>query len=610
MKRLRDGNLALAGLVIALLAVTAPVASAREFRVDVRLQPADGIGLEELAVLSIQVELGGGRRADPSPEFELDNFRVAAGPSTSNSLRFVNGATSRSLTFTWHLQPLSVGTARVHSGVLRVEGEQVELPERSVEVLEVAPPRHRRRDPFRPPFSSGSLLDEREDSPDNFFNRRRRRQDPRPVTPPKIFLRAEADPKDPYVGEQVLYTLYLYTQADVRSVNPEELPDFKGFWARVVPQPDQLEPKMVYMDGERIGKVVLLQRALFPRRGGRIEVEPVSARLAAMMPDSGPFGSLLPRTREIVRMSNPLSLDVRPLPAAPAGFRGAVGRLQLAAELSPREIEVGEAATLTLTLEGRGHLQGLAAPLLPELPGIKVFPPQQQSNESVEQRSVSGQRTWSFVLVPERAGHWQLPPIDVPFFDPRREKFLAARTAGLDLTVRGSTRLAHEDGQTVALHPVRTAALPALGGGESNAHLWLFSLPWGLAAIVFLARRRSTLGRRGGGHRGNGRRTERKRLLERLRGAAGEARPRRAAAEIEEAWREYLHDRWDLPQGSPSTRWGHLLTQRGARREAAEKLVTLADDLHYLRYAPKLSSTAEMRRELVERSRKLARAMG
>ena len=157
------------------------------------------------------------------------------------------------------------------------------------------------------------------------------------------------------------------------------------------------------------------------------------------------------------------------------------------------------------------------------------------------------------------------------------------------------------NGRSVELHPIRTAALPAPGaGGWSDVRPWLFGLPWGLA-VVFLVRRR----RAGGGHR-----PLRKRLLERLQAADSEPQPRQAAAEIEDAWREFLRDRWDLPQGSPSTQWGTLLAARGAKRNAADELVKLADDLHYLRYAPKLSSTEGLQRELVERSRKLARTVG
>ena len=575
-------------------------ARAQDVQVDIQLQPAGEIGLDELAVLTIKVEFAGKLKSNPGPTFNVDNFSVAAGPSTSNSLRFVNGVSSRSLTFTWHLRPEALGKARVHSGFLKIGDRQIPLEDRAVEVVETAPARRRSqraRDPFSDPFFSSDPFE-------SLFDRRRRQRQRRgPVEPPKIYLTAEVRPSRPYVGEQVLYTLYLFTQADVRSVNPEELPEFKGFWTRVVPQPEQLQPEMVHLDGEQIGKVVLLQRALFPRRAGAFEIEPVKAHLAALVPDSSPFGSLLPRTRDLVRSSNALTLNVQELPPAPPGFQGAVGQVRLAAELTPQELEVGEAATLSLTLKGNGHFQGLPPPLLPELQGIEVFPPQQQSNESVRRKSVSGKRNWSFVLVPERPGQWELSGIEVPYFDPRQEQYRTATVDPMALTVRGSTSLPHASGQTVDLHPIRTAALPAGGQGHAASGLgpWLFGLPWSLALVLFVARSRGI---------GGSRRKERKQLLKRLETAVGEDQPRRAAAEVEEAWREFLNDRWDLPQGSPSPRWGVLLAEKGAPPAAADQLVKLADDLHYLRYAPQLSSTSELRQQLIERSRKLARALG
>ncbi len=586
----------LLGLGLAL----APAVAEQDLQVDLELSPRS-IALDELAILSIRVDGAGNRRVRPEADFELENFRIATGPTTANSLVFHDGTSSRVLTLTWRLQPLAVGTARVHSGRLHLGTRAIPLPEDRLAVVAPAPAEQResRRDPRAPQDVFPG------DSFDSGFTPPRRRR-LRPVAPPRIYLSAEVDPAEPYVGEQVLYTLYLFIQTDVHSVYPEELPAFRGFWSRVVPQPDQLRPKMIFRDGERIGRVVLLQRALFARRAGRIEIEPAKARLAAMMPDPGPGGSPLPRSREILRSSDTVTVDVRELPPPPAGFQGAVGQITISAELDPRSLEVGDAATLSLTLAGHGHFQGLPPPLLGELDGIRVFPPQQQSSESVERKQVSGERSWSFVLVPERPGKWQLPPIEVPYFDPAQERYRTASATLLELAVKRSTRLAQRNDRTVELHPIRTAALPAPGaGGWSGAGPWLFVLPWILTAALFLARRRGPLLGQAQRHR-----LQRQRLLERLRDAAASSRPRQAAAEIEEAWRDFLHDRWQLPPGSPSTRWGSLLAARGARRSAADELVTLAEDLHYLRYAPKLSSTEELQRELVERSRKLARAVG
>ena len=90
-------------------------------------------------MLTLKIAAADRLGSDPEADFELDNFHLAAGPSKSNSLRFVNGSASRTLTLTWHLQPLGIGKARIHSGVLVLDGQGIELPERRLEVARVAP---------------------------------------------------------------------------------------------------------------------------------------------------------------------------------------------------------------------------------------------------------------------------------------------------------------------------------------------------------------------------------------------------------------------------------------------------------------------------------------
>lgn len=580
-------------------------AAAQATKAEIHLEPSPQIGLEELAILRIKIE-GDHQGSQAIPEFELENLEVVAGPSQSTSLTIFNGVPSSSLTLSWRLRPLALGSASVYSASIRVGDQVTVLDKQTIEVVKNAPARARtgRLDPFSDPFDRQGTRSPFEDLVDRRQRQRQQRQrQRRQPKAPEVFLQAVATPEEPYVGQQVVYTLYLFTQVDVRSVNPSSLPSFKGFWSREIPQPDQSMPEMVVQDGERFGKVVLLERALFPRRAGALEIEPVVARLAAMVPDSSLFGSLMPRAREISRSSNAVSLNVRELPTSPPDFKGAVGRLSITTELSPTELEVGDAATFTVTLKGQGHLQGIPAPELPELAGIKVFPPQQDSSENLEGQWVTGRRTWSFVLVPERPGEWQIPPIEIPYFDPRRGEYRSASGQLLELSVKGSTSLLRE-GQTVDLHPIRTAALPS--GGAATWSLdrlgpSLLGLPWLMIGLILWARYRGGTGASTG--------NSRKKLLAGLGTAASDERPRQVAATIETLWREFLTERWQIPPGTPSPQWGQLLQQKGVSESNARQLVQLADDLHYLRYAPKLSSTEELRQELVSRSRKLARAL-
>ncbi|MEM1181000.1 MAG: BatD family protein, partial [Acidobacteriota bacterium] len=491
----------------------------------------------------------------------------------------------------------SLGTARIYAGSVVIDGDRLTLSERTVEVVESPPERaaSRRSDRFsrgRDPFRDF----------DRLFDRNRRRQ-PRERPAPRLFLEAEVEPKRPVVGQQVVYRLYLYFDVNVRNATPSELPSFKGFWTRVIPQPERTTQERTVRDGREIYRAILLERALFPRRAGTLEIEPVEATMTALVSDSSPFGSLMPRMRDIESTSNGVTVDVQPLPdPAPDGFDGLVGQLKVSLDIDRRELEVGEAATLSLELSGRGHLQSVPAPELGDIEGFQVMPPQQQSEENLRGDLVEGRRLWKWVLVPKRPGVHVVPGIDLPFYDPRRREYRVASTESVELTVRGASRVV-DGAQDVKLHPVRSTVLPSPSSGSFFSSAWrngLVALPLLLGLLVVALR-----GRGGGAGRAEGKR----RLKQVLAAAGGEDKPRQAAALVEDAWREYLEERWGVARGTPTPQWAEALAKAGAPDDAAAELVQLADDLHYLRYAPKLSSTDGMRDEMIARSKRLARSL-
>jgi len=94
-----------------------------------------------------------------------------------------------------------------------------------------------------------------------------------------------------------------------------------------------------------------------------------------------------------------------------------------------------------------------------------------------------------------------------------------------------------------------------------------------------------------------------------LREAAREDRPRQAAALVEEGWRGYLAGRCGLPATTPAARWGAVLAAQGIAADIADEVARLAEELHYLRYAPQLSTTGAVRDEMLARSRQLLRRL-
>ncbi|MFQ5526551.1 MAG: BatD family protein [Thermoanaerobaculia bacterium] len=578
----------LAGLAASIAAAASAQSSASA---TARIQP-QVIGVGQVVNLILEAQGTGLKDLQLDPQFSLENLEIVSGPAQSQTWQFVNGRASRAESLSWRLRATSVGAARVTGIVLKVNDEVFELAEQVVQVQE---------DPVEmtDPFGRSRLSDPFENFP---FSRRRSR--PTRDTEPKLFLRAEVTPKEPYAGQQVLYTLYLFTQADVGAIDPESVPDFQGFWVEDVPQPERLRPEMVDIQGQRYGRVVLLRKAVFPMRPGTVELEPVKARLVVSMPEYGWLGSVIDRKREIVRTSNPVSINVRPLPDAPDGFRGAVGRLELSATLDPAELRVGEAATLAIKLEGQGNIQGIQAPDLPSLDGVRVFPPEQGSRSRVSGTRVRGQKTWTYVLVPDRAGQWEMPNLEVPYFDPFEGSFETAKAAPMMLS---------------ALDPL--ASVPSVTLGEvpsadpnepdkadsvaTQSELWYrypaylaisggFLIALLLIPLLLHVRRkaRST-----------------KLLCDRLRAASGTRHGRKAAEQLEDAWRVFLEERHEIGPGTAAAAWTEHLRGRGIAAAIVDEFGKLVEDLEYLRYAPELSASESLIADVIARSLKLCRGL-
>jgi hypothetical protein len=580
------------------LALLALPAAAQD--VKVTLEP-EVIGLDETATLTIEVHGDGFSSMSFRPKFELDNLEVLGRPARFDDIRFTNGNLSRTFRLSWQVRPLALGTARVRSIVVGLDDNEVRLPAQELRVQQ-EPTRQAQRRPRAP--------DDEEDPFQRFFGRMPNpwREEPRQ---PEVFLRAEMQPARPVVGQQVLYTVYLYTREDIAGISTSGIPTFRGFWVRDIPLPQQLPTDMVDIDGRRYGRVPLLKKALFPLRAGSYKLEPATIDLVVQRYDRSffSFRPTLARSEQIRLQTAAQTIDVQPLPPAPPGFGGAVGDLALAAQLEPREVHLGEAATLTVRLTGVGNLQGVREPLLQPPPGLTLLPPQQEGKEELNGSAVRGTRIWRYAVVPDRAGRFTLDAPKITYFDPAEARYQVATTTDMALT---------------ALAPPPSPARPAVsarpGGGTTDAGRaglsgrrwspvlpWLAALPWGLVLVVALVRQRSA-------RTVAGEDEETRRFAEVLREAEAEERPRQMALRLEEAWRELLARRWGVPQATPPSRWRERLAgqlaDQGVEAEALDELDLLIEDLRYLRSAPQLSTTDALRGDAIARSRRLLRWLG
>ena len=576
MSRRGAGRALLVAAALALAAAPAPPAAA-QIEVRPSLEPRR-LAVGETAIYTLRVRAGLATRVRVPAELELENFVVVGGPAQRESLHWGTDGSGRTYVVRWVLQARAVGTARVGALTVDIGGEPLEVPGASAEVVESA----EGRSVLPPPRPQGRGFPER-----NPWH-----------ADPRIELRAEVDSHRPWAGEQIAYTLWVYAQTPFGNASLAAPPSFPGFWAEEVDLGDpRALAERVYSDGEWWQRLPLLRRVLFPLGPGRLEIEPLELTLDVGVPPSSRFDFLHPRSRRLTLRSNLVTVEARPLPAAPADFSGAVGKLSLDAALEPAAITLGDGATLTVELSGRGNLQGVAPPAPATPPGLELLPPEEDGSRRIAGVRMAGRRTWRYALAPAAAGRYPLPPVTLTYFDPAAGAYRRTATEELVLTVAEPP-----PGAAGAVTAGAAPAPEATAGSAPPPRRWAWAAALAAGAVLagaawWVLRRRRT---------GAAALRRWRRELERARDAD---RPRRAAALLEESWRELLAGHWRLPRDLPPASWEGALREAGAAPAAAAAVGALTHDLHALRQAPELSAVGALTDDLIERSARLGRVL-
>jgi hypothetical protein len=455
-------------ILFALLAVllagsTGVVRAEDELKVNVE---PEVIGIDETATLTIEVHTDGLSSMTFRPSFELDNLETLGRPSQYDDMRFSNGTLSRTFRLSWQLRPLGLGRGRVRAITVQLGDDIHQLPAHEIRVQQEPTQQARRQRPAD------------EDDPfQRFFGRVPNPFHPEPQQP-DVFVRAEMQPERPVVGQQVLYNVYLYTREDIGAISPSGVPPFKGFWVRDIPLPQQLPMEMVDVGGRRYAKVPVLKKALFALRPGHYRLEPATIDLTVQRYDrSFFFGPAVTRPVPVRVQTAAETLDVQPLPPAPPGFGGAVGQLSLDARLEPRQVRMGEAATLTVRLSGVGNLSGIRDPQVAPRPGLTLLSPQQEGKDELNGSAVRGYRIWRYAVVPDRAGRFTLETPSVTYFDPAEGRYQVATSPALALTalpppeIAKSASISPKEG-VLASHPTGL-----LGRRWSSPGVWSWWWP-------------------------------------------------------------------------------------------------------------------------------------
>jgi hypothetical protein len=179
--------------------------------------------------------------------------------------------------------------------------------------------------------------------------------------------------------------------------------------------------------------------ALFPRRAGPLDIEPLVFEGWRQAPLSGGYAA---RPEGVRAVSAPASLEVLPAAEAPAGTHWLPARSLTMSEIGPDPYQVLVGQTLERVVEIRAD--GVPAADIPEL----TLPAPHQL-ERVRARpvlwdertpkGVIGTRRETVILSGSEAGSFRLPPLSLDWWDTDTGEWTTARLPGRDLILTAAT---------------------------------------------------------------------------------------------------------------------------------------------------------------------------
>jgi hypothetical protein len=106
-----------------------------------------------------------------------------------------------------------------------------------------------------------------------------------------------------------------------------------------------------------------------------------------------------------------------------------------------------------VTVTGNGNLRDLVELSPANIPGFKVYPDKPSFQVDIQGDTLHGTKVFKKALVPIEHGTLEVPPQEVPNFDPEKGSYQIASTAPIRLTVE-------ENGEKEPLHLVTAGGLP------------------------------------------------------------------------------------------------------------------------------------------------------
>jgi len=541
------------GLMVFLISIflsTEVLAEVEEVFAEV--QP-DGVEVGEILLYQVSVN---GTGTMPTPNVNIpSSFQIVSGPNSNLNMQFTGGKMRSSKVISYRLRAMRKGDFTFPAPEVKVRRKVLKGNEVIVKV-----------------GASSTSPSTQSQSKSSRSNRNQKSTPgssaPRGRAEP-IFMKGEIEQREVYFQEPVNLVYTLYFQPSVQTYDLQQLPTTEGFWTEQWPIPNPPDVFRETIGGQRYNAAVIYRSILFPAKTGTLKIGEMESLIQ--------YRDEQKRSRSIfdsffddqyntkLVLVEPIEVKVKPLPekGKPDGFKNIVGDYRVRAALDVNRIQANESVTLLVTISGEGNIGFIPEPEINIPVDIERYEPEITENHDVVDGVVKGQKTFTYLLIPRRAGKQTIPPVEIAVFNPKKKQYEILKTKQLELDVLaasgwtdtdnipgGSPALVQTTGKDIRWIMRASSGLKPVGRPyhESFGYWVLYAIPLLILAGGFGARKRVQVVNEQQGQ------IRSKKAAKFAIKVLKQARDLKAKAELEEAYTAlskgitvYLSDRWAVP---------------------------------------------------------------
>jgi hypothetical protein len=348
--------------------------------------------------VNLQVVISGVRDvSEPSLE-QISAFTVSFG-GKSSKISIINGQMTSETVFSYTLAPTKGGTFQIGPATVFIDGQTYQS--NIVTVTVGRPAQAEQRDQY---------------------------------------VTTEVDNAQPFLNEQIIYTFRFFNKLTLLNASLS-LPTFEGF----LKEDFSKQKEYTQLVNDSLWQVTELKYALYPTKTGEIVIQPTALTCEMMQrerrrrspsPFDDPFFEpFTQRARKTLR-SEPITVNVKPLPdnGKPADFSGIVGQVRLTASLDKTQLQVGDSATLALSIEGNGNMRDAQFPAFAH-ESFKIYDDEPTFHLFDQNGKAFGRKTFKKAIVPLKPGSIALSDLSASYFDPKTGRYHTAKATPIQLTV-------------------------------------------------------------------------------------------------------------------------------------------------------------------------------